>query len=51
MGLTIDCKVTCGKAGFLGLAVVRFGCIGEILCCAVVFTVVTTSSFAKSDGV
>ena len=27
------------------------GCIGEILCCVVVFTVVTVSSFAKSGGV
>ena len=36
---------------FLGLGVVRFGCIGEILCCVVVITAVTTSSFAKCDGV
>ena len=51
VGLTADCNVTCGKVGFLGLGVVRFGCIGEILCCFVVTTVVTSSSFAKGDGV
>ena len=49
-GLTVDRNVTCGNVGFLGLGVVRFGCIGEIICCVVV-TVVTTSSFAKCDGV
>ena len=50
-GLTVDCNVTCGRVGFFGLGVVRFGCIGEILCCVVVTTVVTTSSFAKCDDV
>ena len=43
MGLTVDCNVTCGKEGFV--------CLGEMLCCVVVFTVVTTSSFAKCDSV
>ena len=51
VGLTRDCNVTCGKVGFLGLGVVRFDCIGEMLCCVVVITVVTTSLFVKSDGV
>ena len=51
MGLTVDCKVTCGKVGFLGLGVVGYGCIGEIFCCVVVITVVTTSSFANCDDV
>ena len=50
-GLTLDCKVTDGKIGFLGLGVVRFGCISEILCCVVVAIVSTISSFAKCDGV
>ena len=49
-GLTVDCNVTCGKLGFLGLGIVRFGCIGEIICC-VVFTVSAVSSSAKCDGV
>ena len=31
----MDCNVTCVNIGFLGLGVVRFGCIGEILCCLV----------------
>ena len=35
-GLTVDCNVTCGKVGFLGLGVVTFGFIGEVLCCVVV---------------
>ena len=51
VGLTVDCSVTCDMTGFFGLGVVRFGCIGEILCCVVVTTVVTTSSFAKCDDV
>ena len=51
VGLTVDCNVTCGKVGFLGLGVARLGCIGEIhCCCVVVITVVTTSSLAKCDG-
>ena len=50
-GLTVDCNVTCGNVGFLGLGVVRFGCIGEIICCVVVVTVSTTSSFEECDGV
>ena len=49
VGLAVDCSVTCGKIGFFGLGVVRFGCIGEILCCAVVTTVVTTFSFMGCD--
>ena len=44
----MDCNVTCGKSGFLGLGVVRFGCIGEILCCVVVAIVSTISSFTKT---
>ena len=51
VGFTVDCNVTCGKIGFLGLGVGRLGCIGEMLCCVVVITVVTISSFAKCDGV
>ena len=51
VGLNVDCNVTCGKVGFLGLGVVRFECIGEILYCVFFFFVVTTSSFAKSDSV
>ena len=51
VGLTVDCSVTCGKIGFIGFGVVRFGCIGEILCCAVVTTVLITSSFVRSDDV
>ena len=50
-GLTVDCNVTCGHVGFLGLGVVRFGCIGEIICCVVVVTVSTSSSFVKRDVV
>ena len=38
-GLTVECNVTCGNVGFLGLGNVRFGCIGEIFCCFVVVTV------------
>ena len=51
VGLTVDWGVTCGKIGFFGLGVVRFGCIGEILCCAVVTTVVTTPPFVRCDDV
>ena len=51
MGLTADCNVTCGKVEFLGLGVVRIGCIGEILCCVVVTFVSTISSFTNCDGV
>ena len=47
----MDCNVTCGNIGFLGLGVVTFGCIGEILCCVVVTIVSTISSFTKCDGV
>ena len=36
---------------FFVLGVVRFGCIGEILCCAVVTTVVTISPFVGCDDV
>ena len=50
VGLTVDCNVTC-NIGFLSLGAVRFECIGEMLCCVVVNTVVTTSSFVKCDGV
>ena len=49
--LTVDCNVTCGNVEVLGLGVVRFGFIGEILCCVVVTIVSTTSSFTKCDGV
>ena len=49
--LTVDCSVTCGKIGFFGLGVVSLGCIGEILCCAVVTIAVTPSSFAKYNDV
>ena len=45
------CNVTCGKSGFLGLGVVRFGCIGEILFCVVVAIVSIISPFTKCDGV
>ena len=48
-GLTVDCKVTCVCEGFVFLGVVKFGRIGEILCCVVV--VCTISSFMKCDGV
>ena len=37
--LTVDCKVTCGSVLFVFFGVVRFGCIGEILCCVVVTVV------------
>ena len=46
-GFNLGFYVTCGKIGFLGLGFARFGCIGEILSCVLVITVVTTSSFAK----
>ena len=49
--LTVDCNVFCCIFGFLGLGVVRFGCIDEILCCVVVAIVSTISSFGKWDGV
>ena len=48
-GLTVDCKVTCVCEGFVFLGVVKFGRIGEMLCCVVV--VCTISSFMKCDGV
>ena len=38
VGLTVDCSVTRSKIGLFGLGVLRFGCIGEIICCAVVTT-------------
>ena len=46
----MDCNVTCGSVGFFGLGIVRYGCIGEILCCVVVAIVSTTSSFTHCDG-
>ena len=49
--LTVDCNVTCGNVGSLGFGVVRFGCIGEIICCVVVTIVSTISSFIICDGV
>ena len=45
VGLTVNCSVTCVTIGFLGLVVVGFGCIVEKVYCAVVTTVVITSSF------
>ena len=51
VGLTVDCSVTCGKIGVFGVGDVRFGCIGEIFCCAVVTFVVTTPSFVRCDDV
>ena len=42
--------VTCASEVFVFLGVVKFGCIGEILCCVVV-VVWTISSFMKCDGV
>ena len=50
-GLTVDCNATCRNVRFLGLGVVRFGCIGEIFCCMLVTIVSITSSFMKCDGV
>ena len=47
----MDCNVTFSNVRFLGLRVVRFGCVGEILCCVVVNVVSTISSFTKCDGV
>ena len=38
-GLTVDCKVTCGSVVFVFFGVLRFGRIGEILCCVVVTVV------------
>ena len=49
-GLTVDCKVTCASEVCVFLGVVKFGRIGEILCCVVV-VVWTISSFMKCDGV
>ena len=49
-GLTVDYKVTCASEVFVFFGVVKFGCIGEILCCVVV-VVWTISSFMKCDGV
>ena len=46
----MDCSVTCGNVAFLGLGFVRFGCIGETLCCVVVTIVSTISSITKCDG-
>ena len=46
----MDCNVTCGNVGLLGLGVVRFGCIGELLCCVVVAIFSTISSFTICDG-
>ena len=43
--------VTCISDVFVFFSVVRFGCIGEILCCVVVTVVWTISSFMKCDGV
>ena len=50
-GLTVDCKVTCGSDVFVFFGVVRFGRIGEIICCVFVVVVWTTASFMKCDGV
>ena len=50
-GFTIDCNVICGDVALLFFDVVKFGCIGEILCCVVVTVVWTISSFMKCDGV
>ena len=47
----MDCNITCCNIGFLGLGVVRFGCIGEILCFVVVTIVSNIISLMKSDGV
>ena len=47
----MDCNVTCGKDGFLGLGVERFGFIGEILCCVVVIIFSTISSFTGCGGI
>ena len=49
-GLTVDCNVTCGNVGDFGIGVVRFGLIGEILCCAAVVIVSAISYFTKCDG-
>ena len=38
-GLTVDFKVTCGSVVIVFFGVVRFGRIGEILCCLVVTVV------------
>ena len=45
------CNVTCGNVGFLGLDVVRFGCIGEMLCCVFVAIVSTISSFTTCHAI
>ena len=50
-GLIVDCNVTCSNVGFLGLGVVRFGCICELLCCVVVTIVSTFFSITKCEGV
>ena len=48
---TVDCNVTCGNVGFLGLGVIRFGCFEQIFYCDVVTFVSINSSFIKCEGV
>ena len=49
--MTLHCSVVCGKrAWFFVCGVVIVGCIGEILCCVVVGSVSTDSSFTSVMG-
>ena len=50
-GFTVECNVICGDGSLLFCGVVKFGCIGEILCCVVVTVVCTISSFMNCDGI